>query len=65
MESKKNASQQNWADFYAKTGNQLTDEQRRIVAMLSAGKTQREIATELGLHRSGVYHKIRKLRTML
>lgn len=65
MPSSKRTNREIWADFYNNSSDHLTDDERRIVRMLSGGKTQREIAAELGLQRSSVYHKIRKLKAML
>jgi DNA-binding CsgD family transcriptional regulator len=54
----------NWAEARSKLGL-LSDEERRIVDMLVANKTQAEIAKALGQHRSKVWRKIKKLRTKL
>ena len=42
----------------------LTTEQRQIVDLLALGKTQPEIGRALGMHRSAVWRRIKKLKAM-
>lgn len=46
-------------------GNRLTEAQRWILRMLAEGRTQAEIGRELGLTRSGVWHRVKDLRKLL
>ena len=54
----------NWGAARQRLGS-LTSEEERILELLDAGRTQPEIAEELGLHRSAVWRRIRKLRNRL
>jgi IS30 family transposase len=54
----------NWSDAKMQLGS-LTDEEQRIVDLLTQRKTQPEIAEALGQHRSRIWRKIRRLKTRL
>jgi DNA-binding CsgD family transcriptional regulator len=40
----------------------LSAEDQRLADLLAAGKTQAQIAVELGLHRSAVWRRAKRLR---
>jgi DNA-binding Lrp family transcriptional regulator len=50
-----------WSKIRARLAGSLSDENRRILDLLVQDKTQPEIGKELGLHRSAVWRRIRKL----
>lgn len=50
-----------WAEIRSRLAGSLSDEDRRILDLLAQDKTQPEIGKDLGLHRSAVWRRIRKL----
>jgi DNA-binding Lrp family transcriptional regulator len=50
-----------WHNFLGAHFAELSAENRRIVELLAEGKTQPQIGEELGLHRSAVWRRVKKL----
>ena len=54
----------NWGGAREQLGA-LSSEDDRILGLLEQGKMQAEIGTELGMHRSAVYRRVKRLRARL
>jgi DNA-binding NarL/FixJ family response regulator len=51
-----------WTAIRVQLKGKLSTEHERILDLLVEGKTQPEIARQLGLHRSAVWRRIRQIR---
>lgn len=54
-----------WHAARAKFVGTLSAEEQRIFDLLAQGLTQPEIGRQLGLHRSAVWRRIRRLRVLV
>ena len=55
-------SRAEWSEVAERLGSDVNPDERRLLTLLRDGKTQPEIAAELGLHRSAVWRRVRALR---
>jgi len=53
-----------WQTVLSNHFGRLDAENRRILELLTEGKTQPEIGATLGLHRSAVWRRIRKIKAL-
>jgi DNA-binding NarL/FixJ family response regulator len=53
-----------WARVTAEQKGALDTESRSILDLLVQGKTQPEIAASLGLHRSAVWRRVKRLKAL-
>lgn len=54
-----------WKDSAHRLGESVSTEEKRMLQLLADGRTQAQIAKELGLHRSAVWRRVKKLRNRL
>ena len=64
MNRKRDLRQIDWRGAGGKLRG-MSSEEQRIVELLVIGRTQPEIGRELGLHRSAVWRRVKKLRDRL
>lgn len=54
-------TREDWARLL-EANPELSPEEKRLLTLLAEGRTQPEIGAELGLHRSAVWRRVKKLR---
>jgi DNA-binding NarL/FixJ family response regulator len=52
----------NWESALSSLRGSLSSEEEAILRMLVAGRTQPDIGKQLGLHRSAVWRRVKRLR---